>query len=133
MGLKYGAVLQVKRSCGGIPYTHYMIHIGDGKVIHNTRGLGVAVADIAELDYQDGIVELQHDGQFHGAAVVQRAKSLLNKEYNIFKFNCEHFWRRCVGLEAKSPQIRRALAACSAAVCVITVASLANGNRRPVA
>ena len=69
-----------------------------------------------------------YPGKLSAAVVLMRARALLGETWDLFKKNCEHFWRKAHGLKPQSPQVR-GWAAGIGTFAVIFIASRAGGIR----
>ncbi len=96
----------VIRNYRGIPFQHHGIDCGNGLVIHYAGDFGQEKPHQVIQEYYDDFakggliqkVEYQSEDRFlfSGQIVVKRAESRLGeKQYHLFKNNCEHFATWC--------------------------------------
>lgn len=74
-------------------------------VIHNSKRNGRVVVEEWE-EFCEGRCSLEARAKpGKGGAVVERALTYLGRQYNLWKFNCEHFANKVQTGEATSPQL----------------------------
>ena len=97
-------------------YTHVGIYVGprtlDGRdVVHNDKSKGVVLATLADFSGEAAVVlhKPATGDYFQREATANRAFSLIGKEFDLFRFNCEHAANFIQSGQAKSPQLEGAL------------------------
>lgn len=104
--LQPGDVLVRNKSFFGI-IDHYGLYVGNGKVIDNHPDRGVSLISLnAFLSGR----ELERIARFNGNSfsknqVVRKGYSMLGMNYQLTKFNCEHFVNEAWGAGRKSQQV----------------------------
>jgi len=90
--------------------THFGIATDRGTVIANSKRKHCVCEETVE-EFSGGwpIRVVGYLGNLGAAEVLNRARSLLGRPYDLLGFNCEHFVRQTHGLKPKSSQIRTAL------------------------
>jgi hypothetical protein len=94
-------------------YLHHGIHAGEGRVVHYAglcrlwhRG---PIEEVSLERFAAGkptFIKAINNARFHGAEVVERARSRLGENrYRITSNNCEHFCEWCIHGEARSRQV----------------------------
>lgn len=107
-------------------YRHHGIYLGDGLVIHYAGRRRHPHGLIETIPLHDFVGRRHvHVGRapsesLHGEVIVRRARSRLGeRQYDIFKNNCEHFCNWCQVGQSRSTQVdllRRRIQAVSCAV-----------------
>ena len=102
-------------------YYHYGIADGNGGVIHASKIRGGVVHDESLEEFENGGVAQIDDSITSGdlCAAYEKAQSDVDKSYDLFSDNCEHFVRSAHGLKKECRQIHRRAIAGSAAVVAI--------------
>ena len=108
-----GDVIRVKRK---IPYMHYAIYVGNGKVIHRA-GLkkDFSLIDdihVHESDFSDFLLYAEYyeivsyKGSYSPDEIVKRAYECIDRRgYSLLFNNCEHFAVYCATGEKRSQQV----------------------------
>ena len=92
------------------PTTHMGIATERGTFIANSKKWG-CVREQGQEEFSGGqpVRSVGYWGKLTPADVLDRARSLVGKRYDVVDFNCEHFVRLVHGLPLASPQIRAVL------------------------
>jgi hypothetical protein len=117
----------------GFGYNHVGIYVGCYGailhcVVHNCKGIGVMASSLEEFSAGKNIFMHQkatvphHERQ----TIVNRALSLLNTQYDLINFNCEHAAYYAQNGEAKSPQIAGAAVLGLAAVSLFALSAFSS-------
>jgi len=105
--IKDGTVISVPKGL----IEHYGIYTthpywGFSTVISNSGKHGKVVEEsLQEFSGNKTIKINGYPGNLPPNKVVQNARSLLNRPYNVFTSNCEHFVRKVHGEDESSPQL----------------------------
>lgn len=77
-------------------YTHHGIYIGNNKIIHYKREIGITF-DTLEAFALNAKIHIKNSPKtYSNAEIIVRARSRVGENnYNVFKNNCEHFARWC--------------------------------------
>jgi hypothetical protein len=97
-----GSIVAVRQG----PVTHVGIVTEWQTVISSKPQKGIHEETMA--DFSGGLaVECQgYPGSLPAAVVIYRARSRIGEQWNLVKWNCEHFVRYAHGVEEKSPQLQ---------------------------
>lgn len=104
-----GQVLAVRARYGVIPYTHYGVVGPYGEIIHNcAEARRVIRSGLNEFAKGRSVAIISHNSLRASWQIACEADRLVGQPYDLFRFNCEHFWRHCAGLPVESPQVAQA-------------------------
>jgi hypothetical protein len=92
------------------PIWHYGIVVENYRVIHCSMKLQtVAIESWDEFRLGQPVEIVPVERQLPVWEVIHNAKSRLGEKWNLWDFNCEHFWMQAHGLEPQSPQLQWAV------------------------
>lgn len=102
-----GSIL--RRQKIGMPFiTHYGLFTGNNRVIENNDVFGVR--EISLQEFVQGMTgELRYETLSYPGPAIAKAKGMIGRPYDLFKFNCEHFVNIIKDGSSRSPQINRAV------------------------
>ena len=104
--MKKGSILEYKRA-GGLFY-HYGMYIGDNKVIHRDKGIGVVVSELNDM-IGDMRITSPKCPRVPTEQAIHTAFDIQDKEYNPITKNCEHFVNYVRYRKKSSRQVRKFL------------------------
>lgn len=107
VGLHHGDKIWTHARTLGVE-RHYGIWDAEfGKVLHNTHPGGVQYISLGEFSNREVFVE-KRASVGHERQVVERARALMGRQYNLVSFNCEHYASVVHEGKKESPQLQRA-------------------------
>lgn len=95
------------RTKGGILTKHHALYIGQGMVVENHVNHGVQEITLEQFLKKGKLVRIERGGYSVAdqIQIIRRAKALVGKQYNLLKYNCEHFVNHVLKGKAESKQI----------------------------
>lgn len=90
-------------------YRHMALETLNGTMISNSRSNG-GILETSKEEFADGrpVTNEGYLGDLCPVTVEKRARSMSDRNYDLFTFNCEHFVRYAHGVREVSPQIGKA-------------------------
>lgn len=94
--LKAADVLVAKKRNGfGRVLNHFVVYVGDNTFIGNLENgvklLSINKLEILLVDYEPIRINYFKGSEYERELAVNRAFSKIGQEYNLLKFNCEHY------------------------------------------
>jgi hypothetical protein len=111
-----GLIVEVKKN-GVVNHPGILVRSKTGwSVIHNTPKSGMVVVDTLEsfMNGEPLRFPTRYKKYLPDLTIVQRAWALVGKEWNLNKYNCQHFVTHVCGNNPKSPDL-------FIAVCLVLV------------
>ena len=106
-------------------YEHVGVMTDEGTVISASKRRG-CVAEESPDEFSDGrpIYAKGYPGDLPADEVVQRAREMIGKRYDVVFNNCEHVVRHAHGVARRSPQLRAVGAFAGVALALIGTLTL---------